>query len=171
MYKRLMELVIYPHGAAHWRDHEFRCALGRSGVSENKTEGDGATPCGIIKPRKILYRADRLAAPEAVLPVEAIQPDDGWCDAPEDADYNRQVEFPHDASCEALWRDDHIYDLVAVTSYNETPIIPGKGSAIFIHLAREGYSGTEGCIAFSEADLRLMLADIRPGDMIRVCAS
>jgi L,D-peptidoglycan transpeptidase YkuD (ErfK/YbiS/YcfS/YnhG family) len=166
-----MELVIYPHGTAHWRGHEFHCALGRSGVSENKAEGDGATPSGTFELRKILYRADRLAAPKASLPVEVIRPGDGWCDAPDAVDYNRQVVLPHDASCETLWRDDHIYDLVAVTTYNEMPIIPGKGSAIFIHLAREGFTGTEGCIAFTEADLRMILADLRPRDAVRVCQS
>jgi L,D-peptidoglycan transpeptidase YkuD (ErfK/YbiS/YcfS/YnhG family) len=166
-----MELVIHPDGVAQWRGLDFRCALGRAGVTGNKAEGDGATPIGTFEARKILYRADRVAAPETVLPVTAIRPVDGWCDAPEDADYNRQVVLPHGTSCEKLWRDDHIYDLIAVTTYNETPVIPGMGIAIFVHIARDGFAGTEGCIAFSEPDLRLILAEMRPQDVIRVCES
>lgn len=166
-----MELVIHPAGVARWRGLDFRCALGRSGVSGNKAEGDGATPAGTFKLRKILYRADRVAAPQAKLPVAAIGPEDAWCDAPNDADYNRQVVLPHGASCETLWRDDHIYDLIAVTSYNEAPVMPGRGSAIFMHIARDGFTGTGGCIAFAEDDLRLILAELGPRDVICVCKS
>lgn len=163
-----MELEIHPGGLAHWRDHSFPCALGRAGIVEKKSEGDGATPTGVFQLRKILYRADRVAAPETVLPIEAIQPQDGWCDAPDSRDYNRQVVLPHQASCETLWRADHIYDLIGVTTYNEAPAIPGMGSAIFIHIAREGFPGTEGCIAFSETGLRTIFGQVEPGDVIHV---
>ncbi len=166
-----MELVIHPDGIAQWWGHDFRCALGRAGVSGNKAEGDGATPIGTFEPRKILYRADRVPPPETVLPVAALRPVDGWCDALDDADYNRQVVLPHGASCEKLWRDDNIYDLIVITTYNEAPVIPGMGSAIFVHIARDGFAGTEGCIAFTEADLRLILAELKPRDVIRICES
>ncbi len=166
-----MELGIHPDGVAHWQGLEFRCALGRSGVTGRKAEGDGATPVGAFELRKILYRGDRVAAPEAALPVEAIRPEDGWCDALDDFDYNRQVILPHGANCEALWRDDHIYDLIAVTTYNESPVIAGMGSAIFMHIAQDGFTGTEGCIAFSEADLRSILCEFRPRDIVRVYGS
>jgi L,D-peptidoglycan transpeptidase YkuD (ErfK/YbiS/YcfS/YnhG family) len=163
-----MELVILPQGVAYLQGQEFTCALGRSGVSDHKLEGDGATPSGIFGLRNVLYRADRVAAPDTLLPIAALSPQDGWCDAPDDPDYNRRVVLPHRTRCESLWRDDHIYDLIAVTNYNEAPATPGKGSAIFMHIARDGYTGTEGCIAFSEPDLRLILAEIGPQDIIRV---
>lgn len=164
-----MELVIHPQGVAYLQGREFTCALGRAGVSARKVEGDGATPSGCFGMRNVLYRADRVAMPETMLPITTLRPEDGWCDAPDDPDYNRRVILPHRARCESLWRDDHIYDLIVVTSYNETPATPGKGSAIFMHIARDGYTGTEGCIAFSEPDFRLILAEIGPEDVIRVC--
>jgi len=163
-----MELAIHPQGVAYLQGQEFTCALGRSGVSDHKVEGDGATPSGKFGMRNVLYRADRVAAPKSFLPIAALSSEDGWCDAPDDPDYNRRVILPHRASCESLWRDDHIYDLIVVTRYNEAPAISGKGSAIFIHIARDGYTGTEGCIAFSEPDFRLILAEIGPEDIIQV---
>jgi L,D-peptidoglycan transpeptidase YkuD (ErfK/YbiS/YcfS/YnhG family) len=164
-----MELSIYPDWVAHWHGLELRCALGRSGVTDLKVEGDGATPVGAFSLRKIIFRADRVSPPKTILPIEALGPEDGWCDAPDHADYNCQVILPHVASCEALWRSDHIYDLIAVTSYNASPVIPGRGSAIFIHIARDDYTGTEGCIAFSDPDLRMIMGKWREGDIIRVC--
>jgi L,D-peptidoglycan transpeptidase YkuD (ErfK/YbiS/YcfS/YnhG family) len=166
-----MELVIHPDGIAHWRRRELRCAIGRSGVSSNKTEGDGATPVGTFGLRKVLYRADRVTRPETILPVEVIGPADGWCDSPDDADYNRQITLPHDAPGETLWRADAVYDVIAVTTYNEAPVIAGSGSAIFLHVARDGFAATEGCVAFSQADLRAILAAWGPADTVRVCES
>ena len=163
-----MELLIHSGGVAQWRGLELRCALGRSGVTANKTEGDGTTPIGAFKIRKILFRADRTAPPDTALPVTTIGPNDGWCDAPDNADYNRQVILPHQARCESLWRDDHVYDLIAVTTYNEAPVISANGSAIFMHIARDSYAGTAGCVAFSEPGLRLILAEWRIADVLRI---
>lgn len=69
----------------------LRCALGPAGRSAAKREGDGATPVGRFPLRRVLYRADRLPLPETGLPVQALDPGDGWCDDPADAAYNRPV--------------------------------------------------------------------------------
>lgn len=134
----------------------MQCALGTGGLLNalNKREGDGTTPTGIYHFRRVLYRADRVAAPQTALPFRAIRRDDGWCDDPGDPAYNRPVILPFPASTEKLWRDDHVYDLIGVISHNDDPPIAGLGSAVFIHLARTDYSPTRGCIALSEADLR-----------------
>jgi L,D-peptidoglycan transpeptidase YkuD (ErfK/YbiS/YcfS/YnhG family) len=58
-------------------------------------------------------------------------------------------------------REDHLYDIVLVLGYNDRPRVRGKGSAIFVHLAREGLTPTAGCIAFSRRDLRALLAELR----------
>jgi L,D-peptidoglycan transpeptidase YkuD (ErfK/YbiS/YcfS/YnhG family) len=108
--------------------------------------------------RQLLYRPDRGSVPHTALPVKPIAPDDGWCDAPGDRAYNRPVHLPYPASAEQLWREDHLYDLVVVLGYNDDPVVPGQGSAIFLHLARPDFAPTEGCVALSRDDLLTVLA-------------
>ena len=165
-----MDLLVTTSGIAEWRARRFRCALGRSGIVVEKREGDGATPAGTLSLSRVLYRLDRIAKPDTELALAALQPDDGWCDAPEDASYNQQVRLPHGSSCEALWRDDRVYDLVVVTDFNVAPVVPHAGSAIFLHVSRPGYASTGGCIAFALDDLRLIVSEWRPADRVRVAA-
>jgi len=136
----------------------LRAAVGRGGLRADKREGDGATPVGPLELRRVLYRADRTAVPRTLLPREPIGDRDGWCDDPAHRDYNRMVTLPHPARHEQLWRSDSIYDITVVLGWNDSPVARGRGSAIFLHLARPGYPPTEGCIALSEADLRAVLA-------------
>lgn len=100
-----------------------------------------------------MYRPDRVEAPETGLPVRCIFENDGWCDDPAHDDYNRLIARPHPASHEALWRDDHVYDVIVEVGYNDDPPIPGRGSAIFMHVERDGYTPTEGCVALALDDL------------------
>jgi L,D-peptidoglycan transpeptidase YkuD (ErfK/YbiS/YcfS/YnhG family) len=107
------------------------------------------------------------------LPLSPIAPEDGWCDEPADAFYNRKVRLPHLGSCERLWRDDHLYDVMAVIGWNDDPPVAGRGSAIFLHLACAGTGGlepTEGCVALAEDDLRAVLAQVGPGSRIDIAA-
>jgi len=145
-----------------------QAAIGRSGLRALKREGDGGTPMGRFPIRLVLYRADRGFRPRTKLPVHAIRETDGWCDDPADRNYNRLVTLPSPRSAEGLKRADHVYDFVLVLGHNDRPRVKGKGSAIFVHLAREGYTPTEGCIAFSRRDLVALLAEIRRGTEIIV---
>ena len=149
-----------------WSDGRFdlgerrtRCALGRSGVIEaaNKREGDGATPLGLWPIRRVLFRPDRGLIPQTDLPRAPIAPDDGWCDAPGDPFYNQPVKLPYGASAERMWREDGLYDRVGVLAHNDDPPVSGLGSAIFLHIARDGYAPTEGCVALSRVDLEHLL--------------
>ncbi len=106
----------------------------------------------------MLYRADRMAAPVTNLPLRALRPNDGWCDAPNDPQYNRPVRLPYPASAETLWRGDHVYDIIVVAGYNDAPVVPGAGSAIFLHIARSRYQPTAGCVAFAQGDLLKILS-------------
>ncbi len=135
-----------------------RCVLGAGGISLHKREGDEATPSGLHRLRRVLYRADRLGAPpDTRLPREPIAPDDGWCDDVTNRDYNRAVRLPHDGRHERLWRHDALYDLMAVLAYNDDPVQRGLGSAIFLHLARADEAPTAGCVAVAMPDLRWLL--------------
>lgn len=154
----MTEAVVTPDGRMILGREVFRAALGRAGVSERKHEGDGATPAGLLALRRVLYRADRGPIPRAAVPREPIAQADGWCDDPGHPDYNRAVRLPHPARCEELWRRDGLYDIVGVLGWNDAPVERGRGSAIFLHVARPGYAPTEGCVALAEADLRAVLA-------------
>lgn len=151
--------------------HSVRwAAIGRGSVRALKREGDGATPPGRFPVRGILFRADRAPRPSTHLPVRAIGDRDGWSDDPLDRNYNRLIKLPSGRSAESLKRGDDLYDLVLVLGYNDRPRVRGKGSAIFMHLARPGYTPTEGCIALSRRDLYAVLAEIRCGTDIVVMA-
>lgn len=138
----------------------FRAAHGRAGVTAQKREGDDATPAGLLRLVRVLYRADRVRAPACAVPVEPIGPQDGWCDDVEDAAYNKPVRLPCPASHEALWRDDHVYDVIGVLDWNLDPVVKSCGSAIFFHVATADYAPTAGCVALSLPDV---LAALRAG--------
>jgi L,D-peptidoglycan transpeptidase YkuD (ErfK/YbiS/YcfS/YnhG family) len=151
-----------------WGEGKRRAAIGPRGIAIKGGEGDGITPRGTYPIREIFYRADRIAKPETVLPLRAIEKDDGWCDAPADPHYNRLVKLPYPASAEHMWRDDHLYDLVAVLGYNDDPVVPGKGSAIFLHLAKPDFAYTHGCVALKYDDALAALKQLRPGDSVQI---
>ena len=144
-------------GLLRFRGETLRCALGAGGISAAKREGDGATPTGLLPIRRILWRADRGPRPASTLPAEPIAPDDGWCDDPADAAYNTRIRLPHPARHERLWRDDAVYDVIGVLGWNDAPVQRGRGSAIFLHVARPGLAPTEGCVALPEGELRRLL--------------
>lgn len=157
-------------GQLHIGGKAYSCALGRNGVIESaqKNEGDGATPAGTYALRELWYRADRLQRPTCALPTHTITPADGWCDDPSHSAYNTHVHLPFDANHETLWRDDEAYDLIVPLGYNDDPIIPGKGSAIFLHVAKAGYPPTAGCVALATADLLEVLAKIDVSTQITI---
>jgi L,D-peptidoglycan transpeptidase YkuD (ErfK/YbiS/YcfS/YnhG family) len=154
-----MDLRVDGTGYALWGGRPMRCALGRAGIAAAKREGDHATPAGAWPMRRALYRPDRETPPATRLPLQPLDPADGWCDAPGDQAYNRLVRLPYAARAETLWRDDALYDLLIVLGYNDAPVVAGRGSAIFLHLARDDFGPTEGCIALARDDLLTVLAE------------
>ncbi len=157
------------------RDHQFllgekslRCAVGRSDFTTDKREGDGATPIGEFALRSGFYRADKLGLLDTDYPFTPIQIEDGWCDAPKHAQYNQKITVPFDASHERLWREDGVYDIIIPIGYNDDPIEPGRGSAIFMHLAKPDYEPTEGCVALSFSDMLLVLKAIDLNTRIKI---
>jgi L,D-peptidoglycan transpeptidase YkuD (ErfK/YbiS/YcfS/YnhG family) len=140
----------------------FSATRGHGGLREDKSEGDGATPIGRFPLRQVFYRPDRLTPLLTGLPVRPLTPNDGWCDDPSCPDYNRLVSLPHPSRHETLWREDALYDIVVVVGYNDAPPIPGRGSAIFLHLQREEGSPTEGCLGLRQDDLLRLLEGCDP---------
>lgn len=145
-------------------------AIGRSGVTAFKREGDGATPLASMELIEGFYRADRRARPVTRLPMRPLRADDGWCDAPDHARYNRPVRLPFSAGHEAMWRKDGLYDIVLVMDWNVRSRKRGAGSAIFLHLIRPGYRPTEGCIALAPRDMERLLRVVASGTRVTVLA-
>lgn len=148
----------------------YPCALGKSGVIQNKAEGDNATPLGTFPIRAVYYRSDRLSKPQCCFDPIEITDRQGWCDDPAHPDYNRKVILPFDGRHELLMRDDHVYDVIVILGHNDDPPIPGHGSCIFMHVARPDYSGTEGCIALSLQDLLNVLTCVSNDTMLDILA-
>jgi L,D-peptidoglycan transpeptidase YkuD (ErfK/YbiS/YcfS/YnhG family) len=135
-------------------------ALGRTGVRANKREGDGGTPHGRFHPLRVWWRADRLPRPATVLPVRRIGRADAWSEDPADRRYNRPFRRSANEPGDRLWREDGLYDLFVEIDHNTRPRVAGRGSAVFIHVARPGFAPTAGCIALRQADLRRLLRRI-----------
>ncbi len=154
----MTEATVQPDGRILAGRLTYRAALGRAGVRSDKSEGDGATPAGILPLRRVLFRADRLAAPVTGVAREPLAPDDGWCDDPTHSDYNRMIRLPHPARHEELWRSDEVYDIIGVLGWNDAPVVRNRGSAIFLHVAMTDYTPTAGCIALAPPDLLALLA-------------
>jgi L,D-peptidoglycan transpeptidase YkuD (ErfK/YbiS/YcfS/YnhG family) len=149
-------------GHLHVGHLAFPCLLGRSGITRRKREGDGATPAGRWGMLEFLERRDRQRPVTSILKRRAIKPQDGWCDAASDRNYNRAVTLPYPASHEQLMRKDEAYDTVVILDCNIWPRKRGGGSAIFFHLTRAGVFHTEGCIAVSAKHMRQILAMCGP---------
>ena len=146
------------------------CAIGRAGAcsAEAKRESDGMTPLGTWPIRAVLLRSDRVTPPGRLgLPWRWLRPDDGWSDDPADPAYNRPVRHPHDYSAERLWREDRLYDVIVTLGHNDAPVVPGSGSAIFLHCWNEG-GPTEGCVAIAREELLALLPCIEIGDRISI---
>jgi L,D-peptidoglycan transpeptidase YkuD (ErfK/YbiS/YcfS/YnhG family) len=137
-------------------------ALGRAGIRADKREGDGSTPRGRFRPVRLWWRADRLPRPRTLLPVRPIGRNDAWCEDPHDRRYNRPFRRAASEGGDRLARDDHLYDLIVEIDHNTRPRIAGRGSAVFIHLARPKFAPTAGCVALRLRDLQILLRRLSP---------
>jgi L,D-peptidoglycan transpeptidase YkuD (ErfK/YbiS/YcfS/YnhG family) len=137
-------------------------ALGRGGIKANKREGDGGTPRGIFHPRRLWWRSDRHARPKTLLPVRPIRPEDAWCEDPADRHYNQAIRLQHGAAGDRLTRDDHLYDFIIEIDHNTVPRIAGRGSAVFLHLARSNFSPTAGCVSMTRSNMLRLLRRMGP---------
>jgi L,D-peptidoglycan transpeptidase YkuD (ErfK/YbiS/YcfS/YnhG family) len=164
---------VFRASSTGWMDiggQVVRCAIGKAGAkpADQKREGDGASPLGTWPIRRVMWRKDKRLAPETTFALSPIQPDDGWCDAAGDPNYNHPVTHPYPASAERMWRDDDLYDIVVILGHNDAPMVDAMGSAIFLHVAQPNYAGTAGCVALRVEDLEAFLLEAKPGDCIEI---
>lgn len=170
--RRLLRVHVRPsnrqQGLLCFGKAVFPCALGRGSVRSLKREGDGATPLGAWRVLHGYFRADRLRPGNSLLRLRAIRRDDGWCDAPDDRNYNRPVRLPYPASAESMMRDDRLYDVCIVLDCNIAPRRRGMGSAIFFHVAKPGFPPTQGCIAVEPRVMRRLLPYLDRNTVVEV---
>jgi L,D-peptidoglycan transpeptidase YkuD (ErfK/YbiS/YcfS/YnhG family) len=142
--------------------HTIPVALGRGGIRANKREGDGGTPRGTYRPRRLWWRADRHIRPQTFLPVRAIGPDDAWCEDPSDRHYNRPIRLQPGRDGDRLKRADHLYDFIVEIDHNFAPRVAGRGSAVFLHLARDNFGPTAGCVSMTRSAMLRLLQRLGP---------
>jgi L,D-peptidoglycan transpeptidase YkuD (ErfK/YbiS/YcfS/YnhG family) len=137
-------------------------ALGRSGILANKHEGDGGTPRGTFHPLRLWWRADRHARPSTFLPIRIIGAADAWCEDPRDRHYNRPILSRHGRTGDRLKREDHLYDFIVEIDHNTSPRISGRGSAVFMHLARDSFGPTAGCVSMTRSAMLHLVRRLSP---------
>jgi L,D-peptidoglycan transpeptidase YkuD (ErfK/YbiS/YcfS/YnhG family) len=157
-----MNLVVYADGYLTAGDKTYRAVYGKGGIGKKFGEGDKISPEGKWPLRRAFYRADRIEKPVTGLDIEALTPQHAWCDVPGDPKYNQLVMLPYPCVDERLAREDGLYDLVVVVGYNDDPVIDGKGSAIFFHVARPDYSASTGCASVGLLDLLEIMPSLGP---------
>tara|TARA_A100001015_G_C15037712_1_gene737407 strand:- start:2497 stop:2988 length:492 start_codon:yes stop_codon:yes gene_type:complete len=148
--------------------YRIKCAIGKRGIGNKRKEGDKITPIGKFKIKTILYRKDRISGLKTKITKLPITRKMGWCDDPKSKKYNQLVKMPFEGSIEKLYRKDNTYDIVLVLNYNINPTIKGKGSAIFIHVARKNYRSTLGCIAISKINLKKIIKKINKSTIVNI---
>ncbi len=161
-------IIINKSGYLKYEKLKFRCALGRSGIGKKIKEGDGITPIGTYKILKIFYRKDRVKKLKTPFTQAVITKKTGWCDDINSKNYNKKINLPSKLSHEKLHRKDNIYDIICVLNYNTNPIIKNKGSAIFLHIAKENYQNTKGCVAMNKNNLLKLLYLIKKSTKIKI---
>jgi L,D-peptidoglycan transpeptidase YkuD (ErfK/YbiS/YcfS/YnhG family) len=161
-------IIVKKSGYLKYKNFKFRCALGKGGIKQKEREGDFITPKGKFKLIKIYYRSDRIKKISSVLKKNKIKKNMGWCDDVSSNYYNKQIKINKKISHEKLYRKDNVYDIVVVLNYNLKPIIKGKGSAIFLHVAKKNYKKTQGCIALKKNELLNLVSKIKRNTQIKI---
>jgi L,D-peptidoglycan transpeptidase YkuD (ErfK/YbiS/YcfS/YnhG family) len=161
-------IIIKKTGYLQYKNLKFRCALGKAGIKKKEKEGDNVTPKGIFKITRVYYRPDRIKNITTEVKKIKIKKNMGWCDDPDSFHYNKQIKLPSKFSHEKLYRKDNLYDLFLVVNYNTNPVIKNKGSAIFLHITKDSYKKTKGCISLKRGDLIQLVSKIKKNTKIKV---
>ena len=151
-----------------FKNYKVKCALGKRGISNKKKEGDLITPKGVFKIKYVLYRKDRIKKIKTKLKKIIIKKNMGWCNDIESNQYNKLIRLPSSYSHEKLYKKENIYDIILVLNYNMNPIIKNKGSAIFIHVSKKNYKGTEGCVALKKIHLIKVLRELKKNTAVKI---
>jgi L,D-peptidoglycan transpeptidase YkuD (ErfK/YbiS/YcfS/YnhG family) len=148
-------------------DFQFKCSIGKNGISKDKIEGDKCTPQGIFEVGTLYFRKDKNQKPKTDIKTKIIKKNMGWCDDPKSKLYNKEIIINKLVKYEKLFRNDNIYDYLLVIKYNTRKREPFRGSAIFVHLTKN-YKPTAGCIALKKKDFLIMIKLINKKVKIKI---
>ena len=162
-----MNIIINKHFLLY-KGYKLKCSIGKSGITHFKKEGDLATPKGIFKLGLLYYRKDRNKSLVSKIKKRVIKKNMGWCNDSRSKKYNQEIYFPSKYRAEKLYRKDKIYDIFLDIKYNHSPIVKGKGSAIFLHITNKKYRATKGCVAILKKDFLRMLPSISKNTKISI---
>ena len=155
-----MPIILKNKETLQYKNFNFRCVIGKKGLSLNKKEGDKKTPRGLFEIDKLYFRKDRIKKINVKIKSIPIRKNMGWCDDPNSNYYNKLIKFPFKYSAEKLYLKKNIYDFILVLDFNMKPIRKGAGSAIFFHLANKNFKDTKGCIATRKKDFLKILSKV-----------
>ena len=151
-----------------YKGYKLKCAIGKSGIISSKKEGDLATPKGTFELGIFYYRKDNNKPPKCKIKKKIIKKKMGWCNDSRSKKYNKEISFPFKYRAEKLYRKDKIYDIFFNIKYNHSPIVKGKGSAIFLHITNKKYRATKGCVAILKKDFLRILPSISKNTKISI---
>tara|TARA_Y100001970_G_C14230649_1_gene858426 strand:- start:1077 stop:1568 length:492 start_codon:yes stop_codon:yes gene_type:complete len=160
--------IIIKKNSLLYKGYKLKCSIGKSGITNFKKEGDLATPKGIFSLGLLYFREDRNNLLKTKLKKRVIKKNMGWCDDVRSKKYNKEINFPFKYKAEKLYRKDKIYDIFINIKYNQSPVVKGKGSAIFLHLSNKKYNPTVGCIAIAKKDFLKILPFINKKTKIEI---
>lgn len=164
-------IIVRKSGHLMYKNLKYRCAIGKAGIKKKQKEGDNITPKGTFKITRVYYRSDKVKNISTSIKKIKIKKNMGWCNDSKSPFYNREIKLPSKFSFEKLYRNDNLYDLLAVLNYNTEPAKKNKGSAIFIHIAKKRFKPTAGCIALQEKDLMNLMKVIKKNSKIKISAN
>jgi len=164
-------IIVRKSGELIYKNLKYRCAIGKAGIKKKQKEGDNITPKGTFKITRVYYRSDKIKNISTSIKKIKINKNMGWCNDSKSPFYNREIKLPSKFSFEKLYRNDNLYDLLAVLNYNTNPVEKNKGSAIFIHIAKKRFKPTAGCIALRKKDLMSLMKVIKKNSKIKISAN
>jgi len=162
-----MKIIIIKKDTLLYDEFEFKCSIGKNGITTKKIEGDNKTPKGIYALGPLYYRKDRLYKISTKLKKIQIKKNFGWCDDIKSKFYNKPIKINSKIKYEKLYRNDKKYDLLIPIEYNSKKPKKNKGSAIFLHLT-SNYKKTQGCVAIKEKDMLILLKLINKKTKIKI---
>ena len=160
-------LLVNKNKILIYNNKKYKCSIGLNGLTSNKVEGDKKTPIGTYSLGELFVRTDRIKNLKTKYKFIPIKKNMAWSDEPNDIEYNKLIETKNYHK-EALYRDDNIYNLILIINYNTNPVIPNKGSAIFLHVSTKDYKPTNGCIAINVNDFIEILALLDTHEKINI---
>jgi len=160
-------IIVNKKGILIYNNKSYKFSYGKNGFTKNKIEGDKKTPKGIFLLGKLFVRTDKIKNLKTNFIINSITKTMTWLDDPNNKNYNTLINTNSNQT-EKLYRNDNLYDLILVIEYNSNPVVPYKGSAIFIHIMEKNYKPTKGCLALKKEDFIEILSTLNTNDKIKI---